>query len=918
MMLSSRVINTVKRINKKKIISLVCIFLLFGCLLLTSGYSATDFYFSNKISGIIHLLLFVSSFLFFVASVKPKSLIGLLKSKGVLKRLLNIKALSFSITFLLLFISIAINSFRMNNANGVLRLILISSSAFFIVSSISFKTFAKYFCYFLFAICTISLVIYPLALISSTSSSTVLFNTGTGNVVVSYGFLNFFLRYWHWSSMQDLINRMCGPFWEPSIFAAIISLGFLFLVQIRPRYWRIMLVAYIPCMILTFSTGGYFVSVLCLLYALSFKFKTTQSRTLFIIISLGVIALLLILFLGPLLPIMANLLPSIFDKFVYSGYSSSSFDIRANSFSIFMRVFSKSPLIGFGPNGAIKQYELLLLDSSDRAATSTIGFWMACFGIPGIFLITLLFIFPFFFNSNYKKPEMYFLGIIVLLLLNLENFYFVSTMIVFVFYFCKESIFGKTTISNYFANDDMTVKNLLLSPSSSESNTLFKNLNGSLIIKGLSMLVGLLTVPVYNSFFGTDELYGIWSVMISILSWSLLLDFGFGSGLRARLADALEKKETSKQKEIISSTYVGSSLASLLLFSISLVLILSIDLNSLLNIDTSVLSSLETKVSMIILSFGMCLEFTLKNVCYVLYAAKRSALGSFLTFASHFGILLFFIIFESVFSGHLFIYAAILYAIAVNLPLLIATIVVFNFGGFKGLAPSIKFFSIKTCKLVMSFGIVFFIIQVCFILVAETNSFSISLIYGPTYVSDYTKHLKFFSAIIGLMGAVVQQPIWSAIASSRVNKKFDDINKYKKLSIIIALSLFGLCVIIALLLQFVLDIWLGSNTISVNYIFVISIIIYAFSFLLSDAYIIVANSLKILKPQAIMTAIAAAIKIAFVFIINFSELKATIFSWSILLIIDGCCYAPFFIVLPILIKRKINRIKVEGCVDETE
>ncbi|MBQ7249914.1 MAG: hypothetical protein IJS37_00995 [Bacilli bacterium] len=890
--------------NKDKVLDAVVFSLLALLIVLTSGFSATEFYFNNTVVGALHLGLFVFSFAVFFLRAHPRYWADLFKKKRF-KELINLKTIIIVGILLLCLVSLLINVFRNDNLNGAIRALLIFGSAILLVFSIPFRKFAYAYCIGMTAICLLSLVIYPIALSISAGGATTFYRTGGGEIILSYGFLSSFIRYWNWSSSSELIARMCGPFWEPSIFGSLIAIAMAFLVVFKFKRRIVMLIPMLLCMLLTVSVGGYVLALFCVFLELSTRFRGEGKKRYIIVgVSLGGVALLAFLALGPLLPLLTHLLPSIFYKF--ANADSGSVMVRAKSFSIFMQVFMKSPLIGFGPNGALKQYEAILaITSKDISATSTFGYWMASLGIPGIFLIGLLFIAPIIFNRDHDKFTFGLFGVFLILIFNLENVRFVVGAMLPLMFFAKEGLFGPISMeTSNVAWEYENTKAMLTKPG--EDSRAARNLIGSLIVKVLAMLVGLFTVPVYNRFFQTNELYGAWSVIISILAWTLLLDFGFGGGLRVRLADALEQGDVEEQKRLVSSTYVGSIASSFVLLGIGSILIWSLDLSTLLNIDPVILSPIELKASMTTLLLGLCFEFVLKNICFVLYAAKKSALGSMITFLSHFAILVFFMVFNGVFKGSLFIAGAIIYALAVNFPLVLTTLIVFSLKKFKPMRPSLRYYTWEKCKSVMSFGIVFFIIQVGFVALANTNSVFISSAFGPAIAGDYSKYIKFFSAIIGLMGAVVQQPIWSAIATGISNKKYGQVKKYTKISLLIGLALFVLCCLCGLFLQPIFTLWLGSNSLKVNYLYVVMLIAYSFSFLVSDALIIVCNALKLLKVQAVITVIAAVVKIGIsILIIQRPDLTGAL-GWSAFVLLDAVCYAPFIIITPLSIRRKVK------------
>ena len=94
------------------------------------------------------------------------------------------------------------------------------------------------------------------------------------------------------------------------------------------------------------------------------------------------------------------------------------------------------------------------------------------------------------------------------------------------------------------------LKNRLLK-GESRSISVKKNIIGSFIIKGISILISLMLVPMTLGYV-SSEMYGIWLTLSSIMLWLNFFDIGFTLGLKNKLATALAQKDYSKGKRIFS------------------------------------------------------------------------------------------------------------------------------------------------------------------------------------------------------------------------------------------------------------------------------------------------------------------------------------------------------------------------------
>jgi O-antigen/teichoic acid export membrane protein len=65
-----------------------------------------------------------------------------------------------------------------------------------------------------------------------------------------------------------------------------------------------------------------------------------------------------------------------------------------------------------------------------------------------------------------------------------------------------------------------------------------KNIIASFGIKGISIIIGFIFVPLLIDYLGTFE-YGIWITLGSIVGWINYFDIGLGNGLRNKFTEAL-------------------------------------------------------------------------------------------------------------------------------------------------------------------------------------------------------------------------------------------------------------------------------------------------------------------------------------------------------------------------------------------
>ena len=92
----------------------------------------------------------------------------------------------------------------------------------------------------------------------------------------------------------------------------------------------------------------------------------------------------------------------------------------------------------------------------------------------------------------------------------------------------------------------------------------FKQLKVSFLFKVLAIGASFLIIPIMIKFLGNEQ-YGIWSTLLSIISWIVLFDIGIGNSLRNKISEALVKNDKKKARDYISTAYVLIGLISVVL-----------------------------------------------------------------------------------------------------------------------------------------------------------------------------------------------------------------------------------------------------------------------------------------------------------------------------------------------------------------
>ena len=130
--------------------------------------------------------------------------------------------------------------------------------------------------------------------------------------------------------------------------------------------------------------------------------------------------------------------------------------------------------------------------------------------------------------------------------------------------------------------------------SKSLTETVVKSSAISFVAKALTVLAGLVTMPiVYNSL--DKYQFGVYATLTSIISWIDMFDFGITQGLRNRLTEARADGDIQRARKYISTSYLLLLLIAFTLFVIYCCLFKVMNWQKILNagdLDRSLLDSL--------------------------------------------------------------------------------------------------------------------------------------------------------------------------------------------------------------------------------------------------------------------------------------------------------------------------------------
>ncbi|MEI6140230.1 MAG: oligosaccharide flippase family protein [Mariniphaga sp.] len=377
----------------------------------------------------------------------------------------------------------------------------------------------------------------------------------------------------------------------------------------------------------------------------------------------------------------------------------------------------------------------------------------------------------------------------------------------------------------------MTIHNLLnylrekfkLIPDDRRTSLVKKNIYFSILIKGFSISISFLLVPLTLNYLSAYE-FGVWITLSSILTWINYFDIGLGNGLRNRLAESMAVDDERLGQIYISTTFVILSIIITGIFLLFIALHPYLNWDKILNVDPTKVANLN---SVITISFALfCTSFLFKLIGIVYSAAQKPAINDLITLlGSLLSLIIIFVLTKTTEASLMKV--ALTFSVAPVIVLLVAYPITF-YRYFKNYRPKLSAVNHRYTKDLMNLGVQFFILQISGLIIFGTSNVIISRIFGPEQVTPYSIAFKYFG-VVTMIFSIIISPMWSAstdaFAKGDLHWIKRSMNSMMKLSV---LSSVGVLVLILsanlvyrlwvgpdVIIPFSLTIWMGLYTIVV-------------------------------------------------------------------------------------------------------
>lgn len=332
---------------------------------------------------------------------------------------------------------------------------------------------------------------------------------------------------------------------------------------------------------------------------------------------------------------------------------------------------------------------------------------------------------------------------------------------------------------------------------------ILKNIGISMLMKPISMLLSFVYTPLALSFLGQEK-YGVWAIILNIISWINYFDVGIGNGLRNKLTETISKGEKGQAQTYVSTAYLCAILISTI-FCIIITFFWNVfDLSSFFNLN---LTDENTDFIVFISILFVCVNFVLSLSKTSAYAIQQPSIISVVGVIDQVLQICIVLGISYIMDSNLFV-IAFMYGV---ITLFGNTIIYFFITRKqKYLIPKKQHINTKYMKPLLSLGLGFFALQICSLVLNTTDNLLISSLYGSAEVTPYNMVYKFFYVSIQVH-AIVIMPMWSAYTEAATRKDIVWIKKtMKRINALTAMM--SVCVVCGIFFfEPFARLWLGTS-----------------------------------------------------------------------------------------------------------
>jgi len=382
-----------------------------------------------------------------------------------------------------------------------------------------------------------------------------------------------------------------------------------------------------------------------------------------------------------------------------------------------------------------------------------------------------------------------------------------------------------------------------------------KNIISSFVIKGLSIVISFVTLPLVLDYIDAAS-YGIWLTLGSIVGWFAFFDIGLTQGLRNRFAVAKAEGNHELAQIYVSTTYAILALVFLFVWIAFILVNNYLDWAKILNVGEALRPDVTTLAIIVFTYF--CLTFVFKIITTILTADQYPARASLIDLIGQAISMIIIIVLVKTTEGSLI---KLGFALSLStLSVLIGANVILFIGKYNRYRPRVSKVNFSYTKYLLNLGIVFFVIQMAAIIQFQTAQIIIARNLGTAEVTSYHIVYKYFG-ILFMVTNIFLAPFWSASTEAYQKKDLqwikNAIKRYNQLNLLMAAA----GIFMLFFANTFYRLWLGEGKVTIAFNLSLWGFIYFNIIMFGSKYVSLLNGISALRIQFISSLISPIIYI---------------------------------------------------------
>jgi O-antigen/teichoic acid export membrane protein len=423
-----------------------------------------------------------------------------------------------------------------------------------------------------------------------------------------------------------------------------------------------------------------------------------------------------------------------------------------------------------------------------------------------------------------------------------------------------------------------------------------RQIKGAVVYKAVAMAASFLAIPLMIHYLGQEQ-FGVWSTLLTVMSWIVFFDLGIGNGLRNKVAESLAKSET-----VEAATYVGSAYTLLGLIALTLWLVLTIAaywipwqtvFNTLAVPEATLRETIQITAFFIVLNFWVAL------IAALLGAVQRTSLIALGQLISNTLVLALVFFLSRATEASI---SSLALAYGISLVTANIALSVWFYRTRPELRPRLYLDKSHISPL-LGIGLQFFVIQLAVLVIFTTDKILITQLFGPEYVTQYEVVFKLFS-VITFGHALISAPLWSAYTDAYHRDDNFWIRRMLRSQKIIFLGVLLATGLLAIIASPIIRVWIADDFTTPNQL-IIATSLFVLVSTWNNIYAIFLNGIGKIKIQLYTAIIAMTANIPLsIFLAKNTELGT-----SAIVVGTTCCLLIAAVALPIQVHYLTRPVK---------